>query len=184
MTKTDEPPGLIYYPKANATKHLEAERQQSEDARRREEATAKEEAKVNEARAERETMVELGRQQVAELQRLKTEMKAREEKAREERRIREEREKERELELTRLREELEATKGAVAIAARGAFREECQAQMQRGQIQQQGWTVQQQVAVERRWDNRGWYTFQEFVDQLGPVQGQNRWQVAPRWQGR
>jgi hypothetical protein len=52
------------------------------------------------------------------------------------------------------------------------------------QVQQQGWTVRQQVAVERRWESGGWYTLQEFVNQLGPVQGQNRWQVAPRWQGR
>ena len=132
---------------------------------------------------------------------LKKEMRAKEAEAREEAKAREEESKVREEAKAREAKVKEARMGARYVQQQygqqaqqyGQQAQQYGQQAQPGmygmppvvpETQQQGWTVRQQVAVERRWENGGWYTLQEFVNQLGPVQGQNRWQVAPRWQGR
>ena len=65
-----------------ATELLEMEREESEDARKKEEEKIGEEMKAKEARTEKEATVVIGRRQMEEqlrlLQRFRTEMKARE----------------------------------------------------------------------------------------------------------
>lgn len=123
------------------------------------------------ARAEREEWQQRAREQAerdheAEM----AGFKARREKAESDR---QEREKQRQHELTLAR--LRAGLGETSAVQHGV------------QVRTQAPVMQVQVAqgvVERRqWEDGGWYTLQDFENQLGPVQGQYMWQIAPRWQG-